>query len=361
MHVNAAHEHDNALEQKERLLRAVLNSISDPLLVFDDQWRLVLANPPGEALFNTREQVGKSIDQVVNSESLTGFARGQHPLAEWVFNDRTFTPSLLSIAGDNAQATGWVLSLRDISQYKRLNRNQNEFIHIVAHDLRSPLTYMQGFASMIGMVGELNERQRHFVDKVLTGISQIAALVDNISDAGRFDVETGFYEMSRAYCDMHEMVRRVVDNHLIPDDKQELTISVDVEDDVPIINVDTNMIERALTNLYDNAIKYTPNGGEIDVRAYCQDEHVIISVADNGLGISDEEQKQLFQRHVRLTREEYRKIKGSGLGLFIVRSVAQRHGGDAWVKSAPDEGSTFYFSIPLRGENLVVNSQPPQD
>ena len=122
----------------------------------------------------------------------------------------------------------------------------------------------------------------------------------------------------------------------------------------PIINADGNMLERAITNLVDNAIKYTPNGGHVDALVYLNAGSVIVGVRDNGLGISPENQKQLFQRHVRLVRPEHKRIKGTGLGLFIVKSVAQRHGGDAWVDSTEGVGSTFSFNIPLKGANLVI-------
>jgi signal transduction histidine kinase len=150
------------------------------------------------------------------------------------------------------------------------------------------------------------------------------------------------------------MVNRVVENHLVPAEKQELTISVVVSDDIPIVSVDGTMLERALTNLVDNAIKYTPNGGHIEVGIKREQDRIIISTRDNGLGISPEHQKRLFERHMRIPRPEHKRIKGSGLGLFIVKSVAQRHGGDAWVESVEGEGSTFYLSIPLEGPNLVV-------
>jgi signal transduction histidine kinase len=247
------------------------------------------------------------------------------------------------------------LALRDITHYKKLNRNQSEFTRIVSHDLRTPLTSMQGFANMLELqlVGELNEKQSHFVEKILSGISQMTTLVDNIQDAGRYDPETGFYEISRSQCDISDIVNRISNNFLVPAEKQELKLSIAVADDVPIINADVNMIERAITNLVDNAIKYTPNGGQVEVRAVTEDDQMIISVSDSGFGISPDNQKHLFERHVRIPRQEHKRVKGSGLGLFIVKSVAQRHGGDAWVKSVENKGTTFYLSIPLDGENLI--------
>lgn len=345
--------------QSENLTMSILNSITDPLFVVDREMRVVLLNPSAARLFNTQseEAQGRFLRDVVGSDELMQLVEDNNrSMTEWVSpENKTFVPRIEPIRSQDDSVEGCVLTLRDITRFKKLNRNQNEFTRIVSHDLRSPLTSMQGFANMLelGLVGELNEKQAHFVEKILSGISQMTALVENIQDAGRYDPETGFYELSRSQCDLKEIVNRIVENHLVPAEKQDLRLSWHVDDNVPIINADMHMLERAVTNLIDNAIKYTPNGGSVDVKVAEQDDQVIISVSDSGFGISPENQKHLFERHVRIPRQEHKKVKGSGLGLFIVRSVAQRHGGDAWVRSVEGEGSTFYMSIPLQGVNLV--------
>jgi signal transduction histidine kinase len=204
-----------------------------------------------------------------------------------------------------------------------------------------------------GMVGELGEKQFQFVEKISAGVIQMAALVENIQDAGRYDPENGVFEMQRAPCDVAEIVDRVAGSQLIPAEKPALKMEHSASDDIPIISADGHMLERALTNLVDNAVKYTPDGGLISVRAYRDDDDIIIAVKDNGLGISPENQKVLFERHRRIAREEFRRIKGSGLGLFIVRSAARRHGGDAWVESQEGVGTTFYMRIPIQGSNIL--------
>lgn len=241
------------------------------------------------------------------------------------------------------------------ARHEKITRNQNEFLRIVLHDLRSPLTSMKGFASMLesGTVGEINSQQSHFVSKILSGISQMTMLVENVQDAGRYDPETGFYEMHRAPCDVVEIARKIVNNHLVPAEKQELSIALTAANDLPIVNADATMIERAIINLVDNAIKYTPNGGRVEVSVRREQDNLVLAVSDTGLGISPENQKQLFERHFRVLRNEHKRIKGSGLGLFIVRSVAQRHGGRAWVESAEGKGSTFLFSIPLHSDGAA--------
>ncbi|PJF29577.1 MAG: hypothetical protein CUN52_07700, partial [Phototrophicales bacterium] len=244
--------------------------------------------------------------------------------------------------------------IRLVARHEKLGRNQSEFMRIVSHDLRSPLTSIQGFASMLeaGSVGELNKQQEHFVEKILSGISQMTSLVENFQDAGRYDPETGFYEMQRKPCDVGEIIRKIVSNHIVPAEKQELHLKTQIEEDLPIIFADSNMLERAIINLVDNAIKYTPNGREIVVKALRNGDSVHIAVKDNGLGISPENQKLLFERHVRIPRAEHKRVKGSGLGLFIVRSVARRHGGEAWVESEEGNGSTFFIKVPIGEVNM---------
>lgn len=339
------------LELSQRILSSILTGLPDPVMVFDGQGQLVLMNPAAESLFGTAAAGTKSQD-FLHAQELIAFITDGATLPEWNAPDgRVFVPRLEKLTDDQGAL---ILVLRDVSQFKKVSRNQAEFMRIVSHDIRSPLTYIQGFANMLAMVGSVNERQEHFVEKILSGIAQITSLVDNIQDAGRFDIETGFYEMSRDQCDLHEIVHRIVQNHLVPAEKGELTISAEVASNVPIINADKTMLERALTNLVDNAIKYTPNGGQVQVAAYTANNSVILAVTDTGYGISPDNQKLLFQRHVRLARQEHKKVKGSGLGLFIVKSAAQRHGGDAWVESEEGKGSTFYVSIPLKGDNLIV-------
>lgn len=265
------------------------------------------------------------------------------------------TESLMSLAHGLAIVTQ---NAKVDAHHDKLTRNQYEFVRIVSHDLRSPLTSIKGFASMLeGMMGVRDDeetiRQLHFVEKILSGVAQMTLLVDNIQDAGRYDPETGFYEMQRSPTDLYEMVRNIVKNHLVPAEKEALTLKVAASDDIPIINVDANMMERSIINLVDNAIKYTPNGGTIEVGLRRQNEDILITVHDDGYGIEEENLKNLFQRHFRIRRREHKRVKGSGLGLFIVRSVARRHGGDAFVESEVGNGSTFGIRVPLKGENLL--------
>ncbi len=242
-----------------------------------------------------------------------------------------------------------------VQRSNQLLANQNEFVRLVTHDLRSPLTAIHGFASMIeeGAAGQLNDKQRYYISKITIGTSQLAALIENIADAGRYDPETGFYEMVLVPTDPNEIVKKVTSTYLIPTEKSDLKVEVHLDDDVPIIYADQNMLERAAINLLDNAVKYTPNGGRVTVSVFTAQQRLYIQVRDTGSGIKREDQRKLFQRHVRLRQPEHRQVRGAGLGLFLVKTVAVRHGGDAFVESEPGKGSTFGIWIPLNEQTVV--------
>lgn len=349
----------SAQQQAEHQVEALIESTVDPVIIVNPNQRISHVNPAAETLFQVQADTirNQPLSTLIQSDELLALieTHNRHQ-GEWsTHNGQTYLPRVSVVHNHDNSFAGLVITLQNITRYKKLSRNQSEFTRIVSHDLRSPLTAMQGFADMLDLqlVGELNERQAHFVDKILSGITQMTALVENIQDAGRYDPETGFYELSRSHCDLTEIIKKVVDNHLVPAEKQDLHVDWEVADNVPIIHADKHMLDRAITNLVDNAIKYTPNGSIINVHVTADDAEVRISVRDSGLGISPENQQRMFERHHRIAREEHKKVKGSGLGLFIVRSVAQRHGGRAWVESTEGQGSTFYLSIPLSGANVV--------
>jgi signal transduction histidine kinase len=140
--------------------------------------------------------------------------------------------------------------------------------------------------------------------------------------------------------------------------KRQIDLTHAISEGIPILNIDRAMMTSAFTNLIENAVKYTPEGGHVNVELVVNGSDLLFCVTDDGYGISEEDQRKLFERNVRVHRKEWKRVKGSGLGLFIVKNVAQRHGGDAWVVSAEGEGSTFYLSIPLDGPNLVGGTGP---
>src|SRR5258708_7796187 len=351
-----AHAFDAARRGREQLA-AILTSSADPVLVIDEKECVLLLNPAAERAFGVQAEavVGHPVGDVINAGPLVELLKTGEGTdgIEWQNElGHTFAPRASDVVNDQDERTGRVLVLRDITRYKNLRDNQSEFVSTVSHDLRSPLTYMHGYATMMPMVGTLNEKQQGFADKIIAGIAQMTDLVDKILDASRLDPE-GNYELNREACDVAKVVSDIASTHQQPAERKNLTLRVEMADGLPILNLDDMMLRRALNNLVDNAIKYTPEMGEIVVGAALQDNNLVLTVRDTGLGISEENMTHLFERFRRVRRREHQTIKGNGLGLFIVKSVAQKHGGDAWVESKEGEGSMFAIRIPLEGANLV--------
>ncbi|MBE0689241.1 MAG: PAS domain-containing protein [Anaerolineae bacterium] len=332
------------------MLKALLRATPYPVILLNKNQQLIAWNSAAQELFRLSDRDQPYLADIPDGDKLTQWLKDDHGLVEWApdDDDALYRPYVEPI-GAATDAQGWVIFLRDVTETHRLVRSQAEFIRLVSHDLRTPLTSVMGFASMLQqlLAGDENPQQRNFLNKILSGMTVITGLLENIQDAGRFDPETGFYEMSRTLCDPGEIVQRIVKHYPMPADKPDLDVHVTVDDEVPVFSADANMLERAVSNLFDNAVKYTPNGRDINVQVRREGDEVVIAVCDSGSGISPDNQQKLFQRHSRIVRQDAKKVKGTGLGLFIVRSVALHHGGRAWVESEPGQGSCFYMALPI--------------
>ncbi len=338
-------------------LAAILASTPDPVLVVDNDLRLQLVNPAAEEMFPSlmADAAGQPLEQpAILVDLLRQHDNPDMPkVIEFAAeNGRVYSPSISQVHTENGEMTGWVLILRDVTHFKRLHDNMSDFLSTVSHDMRSPLTYMKGFLDMLGMVGDLNDKQREFVGRIGGGVIQMSDMVEKILEAGKLDPVTGNYKLAREACDVVDVVQRIMTTLAGPAATKKITMTSTVGEGIPILNVDRAMVSSAFTNLAENAVKYTPEGGEVALDVQVHNGSLVFKVTDNGYGISPENQAKLFARNVRIHRREWKQVKGSGLGLFIVKNVAQRHGGDAWVESVEGEGSTFYMTIPLEGPNL---------
>lgn len=342
-------------------LAAILTSSLDPILVVDTDERILVFNPAAERVFGISAErvIGNQLSafaSMTEAAELIALLRGEVASAEGMewqnASGLAFAPRLSEMHNERGERSGSVLMLRDITRYKNLRDNQADFTSTVSHDLRLPLTYMKGYIDMMPMVGELNERQRAFAEKIQNGITQMSDLVEKILDASRLDPE-GNYRLHREPCDIIKMVSDVVTTHAAAAEKNGQTLTVETAPNIPILQLDDMMMRRALNNLTDNAIKYTPPNGTITVRAEVRDDMLLLSVRDSGRGISQEDQRTLFTRFRRIRNKDNIRVRGNGLGLYIVKRVAELHGGDAWVESVVGQGSTFYIKIPMSGANLI--------
>jgi signal transduction histidine kinase len=235
--------------------------------------------------------------------------------------------------------------MRDVTRFKELDSMKSEFVATVSHDLRSPLTLMRGYATMLDTVGELNEQQQGYVKKIVSGVENMSRLVNNLLDLGRIEIGVGLQVESVTVLDIIERVTSALHLQAL---QKNITLNVEFPKDMPhAVEADQALLHQALYNLVENAIKYTPEGGRVIIRALSKGGYIIFAIQDSGFGISEEDLPHLFEKFYRGKQREARAQPGSGLGLAIVSSIAESHRGHVWVDSKVGSGSTFYLQIPL--------------
>ncbi len=344
-------------EGGRRRLAAILSSTTDAILVTDGEGKLLLINPAAQSIFGLgKAAYGQPISQLPLPEPLVEALRPPYdeqrtpPTVELPLPDgRTFYASIAPILTGDNRVIGRVAVMRDVTHFKELDEMKSEFVATVSHDLRAPLTFIRGYASMLPMVGELSEKQESYLDRILEGIDQMSALIEDLLNLRRIEAGVG---IKHEPCNLGLILIEAVDSMRARAAANGLVLRLEPSEGSVTITGDHTLLRQAIGNLVDNAIKYTPSGGEISVGMEVDEARgeVIIHVHDTGIGIAPEDQLRLFEKFYRIRRREAGNVPGTGLGLALVRSIIERHGGRVWVESELNKGSTFYIALPLRDD-----------
>jgi signal transduction histidine kinase len=338
------------LEISRQRLAAILASTSDPVLVTDQENRLILANPAAKLALGEitgPTDVGPT-GHLINQKELRGLLQeleSGKKSAELVLPDGKVYYATASAVIADGRPVGRVCVLRDVTHFKELDALKSDFVSTVSHDLRSPLTLMRGYATMLDTIGELNDQQKSYISRILAGVDGMTRLVNNLLDLGRIEAGVGLQVEQVA---VMEVVDGAVDAFQVQASRKNIQLAVEAAPDLPrLIEADRALLQQALNNLVENAIKYTLENGEVRLRVMTHPEVLQFEVQDNGIGIAPEDLPRLFEKFYRGSQREALTQRGSGLGLAIVRSIAERHGGKVWVESVLEQGSTFCLLIPF--------------
>ncbi len=340
-----------AAEGGRRRLAAILSSTNDAVLVTDRDDRILLANPAAERAFGVAADVviGRKVSETGLATALETIFEEPLPESEALAEEvplpdgRTLYASVSTILSADNERMGRVAVMRDVTHFKELDEMKSEFVATVSHDLRAPLTFMRGYATMLPMVGELSDKQSEYVEKILHGVGQMSGLIDDLLNLGRIEAGIG---LERKPCHLGAILVEAVDGMRARASAKGLTLRLDPAEKMAVIAGDAALLRQAVTNLVDNAIKYTPSGGLVTVGLSVRESQAVIRVADTGIGIAPDDQVRLFEKFYRIKRRDTANIPGTGLGLAIVKSIVERHGGKVWVESDLDKGSTFYVILP---------------
>ncbi len=350
-------------------LEAILASTPDPVLVTDDQNRLLLVNPAarqvlGETLPLPRSAAFLGGDAVPVQDALTHedlLALLQAPSDEdrslelQMSDERSYLATVSSIMA-REQRIGRVCVMQDVTRFKQLDTLKSDFVSTVSHDLRSPLTLIQGYVTMLEMVGELNEQQTGYLRKVSASIEHMGHLINNLLDLGR--LEAGVALQIEAL-PLREFIEGIVSAFQLQATQKRVTLTCDTSrlGGVKTIEADSALLRQAVQNLVENAVKYTEPEGKVDVVAEARADTVIVSVTDTGIGIAPVDQVRLFEKFYRGGRGQTGSLRrgrsedghgGTGLGLAIVKSIVERHHGKVNVDSQLGKGSLFTVTLPIQ-------------
>jgi signal transduction histidine kinase len=227
------------------------------------------------------------------------------------------------------------------------DRAKSEFVGIVAHDLKSPMTGIKGYAELLIMLGDLDDSQVNYLRKISNTVERMEILVSDLADISR--IESGHFFMEETQFPVEEVVQAVKDGTMPQIKERQHTFVEQVEPDLPAVYTDYYRLLQVLTNLVSNAYKYTPDGGTITLNAEREGDRIRFSVRDTGIGLSDEQMHLLGTKFWRADDDYTRSQPGTGLGFSITRSLVEQMGSHIQIESTVGEGSTFTFSIPVAG------------
>jgi len=241
-----------------------------------------------------------------------------------------------------------VFTARDISALKVANQVRSNFVSMVSHELRTPLNSVHGFVDLLlqGHMGPLSEEQERYLGYTQQGVQQLVSIVEDILFMTRSDL--GQFQIRQEEVSLRALVRQIISGLQPQVLKAEVVLRQDIATNVPTLYIDPKRIIQVLNNLIVNAIKFTPPGREIVVKANRYDANfVIISVIDRGYGIPTEDQQHVFERFYQSNHHQQSKMGGYGLGLSIAQLIVEQHGGTIGLESVVNEGTTFYFTMPI--------------
>ncbi len=349
--------------EKSTELEAILRGIGDGVIVTDPQMNLLLMNPVAARIFRLSRDVptGTYLPDLVQNEALitllheTLESQDRAVIKEIeVSNTQDGKRSMIyqglaaAMASAEGHPRGIVVVLRDITSQKELERMKSNFLSVVSHELKTPLHSIKGFVDIIlmGKTGDVTDVQRDFLTTVKQQTGQLQTMINDLLEFSR--LESGQVKLRLEEVSLPDLASRVVEKLEPLADDGGLTLQMKLPATFPVIEADEMRLEQVLTNLVDNAIKFTAAGGTVTIDGRDLGEEVQVWVHDTGIGIPPDQLEKIFDRFYQVDGGSTRPYRGTGLGLTICKHIVEHHHGRIWAESKQGEGSTFFFILPKK-------------
>ncbi|MBN8639935.1 MAG: HAMP domain-containing histidine kinase, partial [Anaerolineae bacterium] len=353
--------HSNLLEEQQELnrqveyarsqLETVLSSTESPVVAVDRDYRLIFANPAARALFPVRDDlplVGQiPPDALPTRQLFRDIRRSRAHTYELALGDTFYLCHLAPLGYPPRRISGWVAVLNDVTQLKELDRMKSEMVRMTSHDLKNPL--QAAMANLELLQDELTDADIHNseIDDSITQIdkqlSRMNRIIRGILDLERVKIGARNFD----YCPPAQIVDRAFDEMAALATDRRIQLVADVPPDLPALACDPDQFERAIINLVENAIKFSPSGASVGVRVRAENGTLVFQVEDSGVGIAEELQPRVFDRFYRANQKGTEHVTGSGLGLSLVKTIVENHHGKVTLTSQMGVGTTFTVTVPL--------------
>lgn len=346
------------LSESNTKFKALLTSIINPIIAVDNKRSIILLNPAAEKLFNieAKDAIGKHILEIIRNNQLDeeigkAFDDSVDTQIEISIKDpsektlKIYT-NLIKLENDPTKTIGLVTLIEDVTEIRKLEKMRSDFVANVSHELKTPLTSITGFVETLksGAIEE-EEVKNRFLDIIDIETERLSRLIDDILTLS--DIENAQHKVLRqeifpsdALKEVEEMMKPIAVN-------KEVELFSEIDLNLPMIYGNRDWFKQMLINLIDNAIKYTPQGGKVQLTAYKRYANLIISIKDTGIGIPKRDLPRLFERFYRVDKARSRKVGGTGLGLAIVKHIVLSFNGKIKVNSEQDKGSEFTIILPI--------------
>ena len=333
-----------AINLERKKFETILTKMGDGVIVVDHQGRLILVNEKVCAEFDIEANKieGKfAVDEFIQEEMLEILKedRDYSTCSEINMDDgRSFNVQVTAIP-----EVGKVITLQDITHKKELDRIKSDFVSTVSHDLRSPLTAILGYVDLLARVGPVTPQQNDFIHRIRSSVISITELINDLLDINR--IEAGF-DARKDIVAIDDLLITVINSMRDTISRKKQSILVDLSPELPPVLGNPVQLRQVFENLIENAYKYTPEGGVIQICAFVKADQTIITVKDNGQGIPQPDHPFIFDKFYRASNV-YQDIPGTGLGLAIVKSSIENHNGRIWVDSLLNQGTIFTVVLPI--------------
>ena len=342
----------HTLTEERNRSAAILGSMVEGVAVVAGDERILYCNHAFEQILELPEgsSQGKKLVEALRQAELVSAVRQALPGAKQITGEvevgtvrrRSFSVTAAPVRAAGANSA--VLVLHDITELRRLERVRRDFVANVSHEFKTPLTAIQGFAETL-LSGALDDKtnRKRFVEIIREHAWRLARLTDDLLKLSR--IEAGRLELEFRPVRVQALVNGCVETARFKAETKGLRINVELPEGLPLVRADGAQLGEVLQNLLDNALQYTPRGGQIDVSASANGNSVTFTVTDTGIGIPESDLERIFERFYRVDAARSREAGGTGLGLAIARHIVDAHGGRIWVESAVGQGSRFHFSV----------------